>query len=87
MTAPRQGPTPDLTPDEAREAARVFLRDWLDAIPCVAPPKGLYDFDPDRELLFEVRRGRPLVFHVGGTAFLAVDKKTGRVREAGTVGE
>lgn len=87
MTTPLQDSPPDLTPDEAREAARAFLRDWLDAIPCTDPPVGLYNFDPERELLFEVKRGGPLGPYVGGTAFLAVDKKTGRVRDAGTVGE
>lgn len=87
MKASPQDSSGDLTSDQALEAARAFLRDWLDAAPCTAPPEGLYAFDPDRELLFEVRRGGPVGHFVGGTVFLAVDRKTGRVRKAGTVGE
>lgn len=77
-----------MTPEDARDAARVYLRSWLDVRQCLAPPGGLglYDFDPSRDYLFEIVRGedRP---RVGGTAYLAVSRTTGAVRYAGTVGE
>jgi len=75
-----------LSQDEALEAARMFLRGWLDLSPCDAPPAELYGFDPERELLFEVIASGPFL-HVGASKFLAVDRNTGRVRMAGSVGE
>lgn len=78
--------TSELSQEKALEAARNFVRAWLDVTPCTKPPDPLYGFDSEVEFLFEVRRDGPLAY-VGASIFLAVCIKTGVVRVAGTAGE
>lgn len=75
-----------LSDEEALEAARDFLRSWLDVVPCKSPPVQLYGFDPENERLYEVKRNGPSA-SIGESIYLAVSIRTGAVRIAGTAGE
>lgn len=75
-----------MTEDEALEHARKFLLGWLDVRRCEVPVDGLYGFDPEKELLFEVERKGPLA-GIGASTYLAVHTGSGVVRVAGTAGE
>lgn len=75
-----------LSDEAALEAARDFLRSWLDVVPCKSPPIQLYGFDPENERLYRVKRDGPFAA-IGKSMYLAVSIRTGVVRIAGTAGE
>ncbi|MCB1953909.1 MAG: hypothetical protein KDF61_18105, partial [Rhodocyclaceae bacterium] len=71
---------------EALEIARIFLRGWLDVRPRVNAPAGIYDFDPNDEILFEVVCNGPFS-RMGAAVLLAVSKSTGAVRHVASTEE
>jgi len=71
--------------ENALDAARKFLLNWIDVKACDKPPEGLYGYDSLKDFLFRVERKDGL--YLGGTTYLAVSKATGQVRNVGTVGE
>ena len=71
---------------EALELAREFLRGWLDVKLRAIAPAGIYGFDPNEELLFEVVRSGPFS-RMGAAEYLVVSRSTGVVRHVSAIVE
>ena len=70
---------------QALQAARAYLRNWIDLKPCDSPRGNLYGFDPGKEHLFEIVFG-PELHMIGNPGYLAVSKETGNVRHLRGIG-
>lgn len=73
--------------EQAKRRAHEYLCSRIEITPCsVLPDYSIpYEFDPDREYLFTFR----LSGHesLGGSEYIAVDRKSGEVRYLGFYGE
>ena len=71
--------------EEAEKIARDFLSKSIKLEYCENPPRGLYGFDPAKEILFMFELYKKP--YVGGANYVAVCRETGIVRNLGSFGE
>jgi len=71
--------------EEAERIARDYLSKCIKLEWCKNPPKGLYGFNPDSDVVFMFDFYKTL--RLGSTKYLAVSKATGLARYLGAFGE
>jgi len=75
-----------ITIEEAKTLVRTHLSELIEIIPCDHPPDNLYDCNPEEEYVFTYRINNQSPM-LGGSNYISVSRKTGRIKHYGSRGE